>query len=255
MKPRLLSEIMDRHAGKPIVVMGGAPSLPMDVEQVKHASAWISANEHGARLRGADYIVSVDRRHQRLRQNVVDVMRPFGVPLISQRFIGDYRIPEWDRWAYKGNSGLQAILVAWLLGGHPIITCGFGLYEGGVYWHEPQAKSSGTRKKPRYFEDLLAGLKRIVGDVVVRPVSGPLLAWWSQGYRAGEHYPEYREAPVVAEIRAASAAKYRWRRASPEVGMTRFAAGQECWLTEWEAAPHLKGGALQVVLKPAHAQV
>lgn len=171
----LLSDLIPNVCGRPVVVMGGAPSLPDDVERVAHDDCvYISANQHGLMLRDCDYSVYVDPVHQVTGERMQEKLSAFGVPTISPVFGADYRIPNWDSIGFKGNCGLHAIWVAYLLGASAIIVCGIECYQGGTYWHDPKGKSSSVGRGIQFFEKRIAELKKIIDVSRVRVVSGHL---------------------------------------------------------------------------------
>jgi hypothetical protein len=139
MKPQMISAIADKHAGKPILVICGGysaatdlPKIPLDLP-----SCVISANEHGFKQDRfkVDYIVSVDWFYGTTRERMDEKLSEYRTPHINRWSWADYRIPEWT---FSGDSGLTAVLVASMLGGHPVIVVGMDRYSGPkrYFWHE-----------------------------------------------------------------------------------------------------------------------
>lgn len=186
----LINELVLSYAGRPIVVMGGAPGLPEEVKRVNDASCWISANEHGAKLRKCDYIVYVDRIHQQKRQPFERILAKYKTPTISLCFTADYRIPNWDETHYLGNCGFHSAWVAWMLGANPIILCGFENYRNGTYWWDKNARSSSTRKHKSEFDKRINQLKRLTPGANYR-IAGDGLAEHFHHYDPEEQFPEY----------------------------------------------------------------
>ncbi|HSH26473.1 MAG TPA: hypothetical protein VK972_01690, partial [Wenzhouxiangella sp.] len=112
---RLLNDIALSVAGRPIVVMGGAPCLPSDLERIKSAACWLSANAHGHRARPADYLVCTDLYHQVTGRPMAEELAEYDVPTISPYFWSDYRIAERPS-HFPMNSGLLGLWVAAALG-------------------------------------------------------------------------------------------------------------------------------------------
>ena len=135
---RTLRELVYARFGVPAVVMGGGPSLPGALERCpgRGDAVYISANDHGAKLAGCDYIVAHDK--------IEDRIRPFGVPLVSRHLWADIRYLSFP----APNSGVIAAWVAAMLGCAPIYIAGMDCWSGGTYWHNPKAKSAGHLLKP-----------------------------------------------------------------------------------------------------------
>lgn len=166
---KTISDLIRAHVGRPAVVMGGAPSLPRDLDALR---AWsegaapihLSANDHAFKLPApVDYIVACDNIEERLRVH--------GRPIIGPRHWADYRVLH----QVVSNSAALACVVAWAMGCSPIVVTGVELYEGGTYFHDPNAHSVGkSAKVPQHLRRWRKLVESYVG-VFVRPVSGPLL--------------------------------------------------------------------------------
>lgn len=233
---RLIGEIADRYAARPILVMGGAPCLPSDLERLPadyELACVISANEHGTMLRKVDLIVTVDEVHQRLGRRMQQVLRSYGVPIISQCFYADYRIPDWNFWC---NSGMNAVHVAALLGGHPVIIAGIENYTGDTYFHDASAKSSGSHKKAGYFTDCFEKLASHVGTIKLRPISGPMTRRW-RTFDVAEDLGPFERPPEHASIFEATTSRYHVRR-SFSIGKSIVRRGEIIALTRREHAQH-----------------
>lgn len=261
MKPFV--DIALAHRGLPVVAMGGGPSLPDQVAAIRHpVGAWVSANEHGAKLRQVDYIVAVDDVHQVTGELMGPRLRAYGVPLISPRFFADYRMPaitvrrrDGQMIDFRGNSGMQAIWVAWALGGWPVIVAGIDNYQGGTYWHTPEADSSGTAKAQDDFDDRLAQLRDLIGTDRVRVVDGPLLRFWPK-YDPGEVFPPevYSPPPAISALPAQTYGYYRVLR-NLRINRGTVLRGDEIWITADEAGKHLRRGHLLPLQAPDQGAV
>lgn len=123
-------DLVMRHKGARICVMGGGPSLASDLEKVE-ADIWISVNEHGARVRPADYVVAMDDIHTKLHTPMLKHIRAVtDAPIISPWFWGDYQIMKWPLQPKFMLSGVVASWVASMMGAHPVILAGFDCYGG-----------------------------------------------------------------------------------------------------------------------------
>lgn len=170
------ADLILKHRGKRIVVMGGAPSLAEEIEGLQ-ADVWISANEHGAKLRQVDYIVAMDERHGGLRVNMREHLRQFSdAPIIGPWAFNDYTLHTWPGSPRKGLSGMVATWAAWVMGGHPVILAGFDGY-GGSKLHETQ---------------------RVAGDIkgAVRVMGGALAKFWPV-YDPGEKFGRYKPHSAI----------------------------------------------------------
>jgi hypothetical protein len=171
----LISAIMDLHYGKPILVIGGGPSVTEDIERLplNYFSAVISANEHGCRQHRfrVDYMHNVDKTHLERKMPMREFMRPFKIPVINRHSWADFRIP---RWKLVTNSGLSAVAVAALLGGHPVVTTGIDLWVGGnIYFHRinPKHRTSPTRDG---LKNKMRELQQWCSPAVLRSLRGPV---------------------------------------------------------------------------------
>lgn len=125
-----LSDLIMKHEGKRICLMGGAKSLKSDLEDIE-ADVWISVNDHGARVRPVDYIVCMDNVHTKHKVEMRHFLREVSdAPIISPWHWGQYQICRWPDYPYLFNSGVIASWVAYLMGAHPIIFAGFDCYGG-----------------------------------------------------------------------------------------------------------------------------
>lgn len=169
-----VSDLIGAHQG-PILVVGGGVHVPEEVAYLRERNAVpsvvISANGHAFKAGfQANYIVCKDDIHTETKERMEDLMRPFGVPIISPQPWADYVMHDWP---YQGNSGLYAILVAVLMGGHPVIPIGFDFYQEGTYWYDPEA--SNVSRGNRVDRTRISKLGQMAAGASVRPLSGPLL--------------------------------------------------------------------------------
>lgn len=244
----LIGQIALQHAGRPIVAMGGGPSLPADVARIRDAACWISANEHGAKLRPVDYLVCCDDIHQALGVPMQQHLGRFGVPIIGRPQWCDYRFHDID---YSGNSGMWAILAGWILGGAPVIAAGFDCYQqGGTYFHDRRAVSSSNGRELSDFMRRFESLREIVGADAVRVVSGPLLELWPQ-YDPGEVFPDYVVPDLLQSLRECGEVLVRFRRSAMWRGRV-YRAARDYHVSESDAERLIgRGYAKRVESAPA----
>jgi len=203
-----VSDLSHKHYGQPAIILGGGMSLPTQVAyalarmgaQGKHAIR-ISCNQHGLVWGQCDYVVVVDRHvtadyftfpdgsHRKLRD--------FGAPIIAPKGEADYRI---EQQALPG-SGIMGAWSAWVMGCAPIICCGMDFYQGGTYFHDPKAESTGTR---RTVEDQLnrwARLPQMCRGDSFRSVDFPLAQLFPTIYSSDPAQPS-----TIDDVRAVLAA-------------------------------------------------
>lgn len=212
--PKLLGELVLRRVGVPAVVLCGGPSVTsFDANDLAGDTLLFSANAHGAKLVGerygfgVDYIVSVDNIHTETKEPMEPMLRQYGVPIISPQFWADYRLHDWG---FAGNSGMQAIYVAWLMGCSPIVVFGMDCYATGTYWHNPNLQNISSGRNASFFLNKLRSLHNLCGSDHIR-VAGHSLA--------GQFFPPYNPAermPVVIPT------PHQIRRADPKTVILRM---------------------------------
>jgi hypothetical protein len=124
-------DLVMRHRGARICVMGGGPTLAADVAKVE-ADVWISVNEHGAKVRGeVDYVVAMDDIHTQLHTPMLRHIRRWtAAPIITPWFWGDFQLMKWPLIPRFMISGVVASWAASMMGAHPVILAGFGCRDG-----------------------------------------------------------------------------------------------------------------------------
>ena len=183
---QLVSELHGKYAGKPILVIGGGPSVPADLARIPrdYISCVISANQHGF-MQGTfapDYVVSVDFTFGSTREPMREALRRFSdKPNINRWSWADYRLPEWT---FGGDSGFTAIVVALILGGHPVLATGFDRRTGDRrYFHEPVPPKHWVGHLPASRDNMKVQNARLIAlgeGHAVRPMSGPMTAFFKR---------------------------------------------------------------------------
>lgn len=185
---RLVTELLHRWEGRPILVIGGGPSVLRDLPTLKIEPACvISANEHGFKQDHfkVDLVTNVDKRHCLLKEPMEKILRPLGAPIVNRHSWADYRLPDWTM---AGNTGMQAIALAALLGASQVIVTGIDMWQTGrVYFHDTGAKAP---KQPKHrapvsamrrrVKEKVQPLKAFCAGAHIRPMSGPLTQWFKQ---------------------------------------------------------------------------
>jgi len=180
---RLVTELFHRWAGQPILVIGGGPSVLRDLPKLAITPGCvISANEHGFKQKyfKVDLVTNVDKRHCLLKEPMEKILRPYGVPIVNRHSWADYRLPDWTM---AGNTGMQAIALAALLGASQVIVTGIDLWQGGrIYFHDAGAKplkhKASKASMKRRAKDRILPMKNFVAGAHIRPMSGPLTEWF-----------------------------------------------------------------------------
>jgi hypothetical protein len=187
MTQRLVTELFHRWEGRPILVIGGGPSVLRDLPLLKEAPACvISANEHGFKQNffPVDLITNVDKRHCLLKEPMEKILRPYGVPIVNRHSWADYRLPDWTM---AGNTGMQAIALAATLGASQVIVTGIDMWcTGRVYFHDRDAKAPKLKHKApvsamrRRVKERVNPLRAFCTGANIRPMSGALTQWFKQ---------------------------------------------------------------------------
>ena len=171
-------DVILKHRGARVCIMGGSDSLADDVKQV-NADLWISANEHGCKLRDVDYIVAMDHEHGGLRRPMLSVLREYSdAPVISPEPYADIRMHTWPFAPRRIYSGLVAAWVGWALGAKVVILAGMDSYNG---------TKGAVRKAERYRTHI---------PCEVRSVGGKM-PW--PAYQKGERF-RYRHHPMMDSL-------------------------------------------------------
>lgn len=183
--PRPLSDLALKYCGRAAVIIGGGMSLPEQIKLAPAGAVHLGANEHACKLGiRCDYIVCVDE--------VQEKVKPWGVPIISNRRWADYRMFKQP----VTNSGACAAFCAWVMGCAPIVLVGMDCYVGGTYCHDPKARSSGNAVSLQGHLGRWERLKGMLPRAAIRSAGGP-----TQGV-----FPAYNPAetaftiPTVAEV-------------------------------------------------------
>lgn len=186
-----------KHPGARICVMGGAPSLGLQMGKVE-ADVFISVNGHGSGLRH-DYIVAMDEEHGTLKVPMRSYLRSIsGAPVIGPRAWNDYVLTTWpDCPKTSVLSGMVACWVAWVMGAKVVILAGMDGYGGS---------QSGMAHCAPIVRDVKCPI-RVVGG-------GPLTRFWPV-YDPNEDFGEYEMHPSIDAIKGVD-------------GMTRIRALKPC---------------------------
>lgn len=156
-----------RHEGCPAAILGGGVSLPQHLKAVPKNAVLLSVNRRGALLTRCDYIVATDRPEAEECQRLFP-----DTPLISPfHDLGGHWYVRNSDVIDSGFSSPVAMWLARFMGCAPVILCGMDCYQGGTYWYDKEAESSGNHQ----------------------PLQNQLIAW----------RVAYRQTPGVEHVKAA----------------------------------------------------
>jgi hypothetical protein len=179
------ASIIGSHPGKKFVVMGGAPTLEKNLQGLK-ADHWISANEHGAKLRPVDYIVAMDEEHGNLRTDMRKHLRTFSdAPIVGPWSHNDVQIHSWPGEPRKTLSGMVAAWVAWTMGAHVVLLAGMDGYQG-------QTGQTAAMRDAGIVAEAIKCHVRVIGG-------GPLTKFWP-AYDPNEKFGKYKEHSAVSAL-------------------------------------------------------
>lgn len=163
----------------PAIIIGGGPSAPLQYLKCPKVAVRISVNQHGCIMDKCkcDYIVAIDR--------ILDKPLPIGggktakltkfcVPILSPHAVadGDFLLA---RQPVEHNGAIVAAHCAYKMGCNPVIIIGIDCYTGdGVYFHTPDAKSSGTVQHISHHINRWKSFARKVPDANIKIIGGPL---------------------------------------------------------------------------------
>lgn len=172
--------------------MGGGPSAPSDLERIPGCENMIcvSANAHAFKLPKLKptLIVSNDHVHTMTRELMAPMLRQFGVPIVTKHWWAHYRLADW---LSRGNSGMNAIAVAALMGGHPVIAVGIDCFAGQTYFHSPGETNVSLGRPAGYWQNRLRRMQERMRGAQIRAVSGPLVRLCGE-YQPDEVLPPFR---------------------------------------------------------------
>jgi hypothetical protein len=238
-----ITDLFDRWAGKPILVVGGGPSVTTDllIADINPACV-ISANGHGAKQDHypVDIFTHMDIRHVFEKTPVEPELRKLGGIIVSKYSSADYRLGDFN---FICNTGIAAVIIAAALGGDPVLVTGLDFFHGGrKYFHMgdkvdryPIGSIHRTiRRQMRQYLSELNGAN-------IRPLSGPLLAHFPK-FDAAEVLPPRKDTPYRTKMLKIAPKRVNVGRAFALHNYDVVPAGKELVLTPREADKPLRSG-------------
>ena len=129
-------ELILKHKGKRICVMGGSDSLADDLDKIE-ADIYISTNGHGCEYIAADYVLAMDENNTRLNVPMDKHIRGItDAQIISPRHFADYQLMSWPQAPRDVLSGMIAAWVSFVMGAKVVILAGMDGYKQSGYIHE-----------------------------------------------------------------------------------------------------------------------
>jgi len=173
-----IKELKNKHAGKPIAVLGGGPNLSDDLAQIPRDSILLGVNAHASKLVSVDYFLFSDSPDS--TNWTADLEQ--GVRVHEGRRISI--VPGFSDWEmdvdyfHGGMTGTFATWAASYMGGNPILLCGMDCWQSKkVYFHSDADETHICQTYP--LENSLNAwrpvLEQCENGANVRAVSGPLV--------------------------------------------------------------------------------
>lgn len=262
---RVISDLFGQYTGRPILVIGGGPSVSTDIPALPldfKPALVLSANEHGTKQDRfkVDYIVNCDKvhclktdetgRHYRMEP----YLRQFGTPIINRWSWADVRLEDWR---FNGNSGTTAVAIAAALGGSPIVVTGIDLYATGRnYFYDttvgltPRNKRLAMKPIISQPDRRLGRLSDFAGKAHIRPLSGVMLTRWPK-YRPDEALGAPPLNTYMAQtVKGGGAEAHRALKGFPFGNMDIVQLDTVLMLTKQEADIFLRDGKVAKVVPP-----
>jgi hypothetical protein len=181
-----MGDLVMRHRGKRICIMGGGPNLASDLARVD-AEVFISINAHGVRLQPPDYLLAMDAVHGGTKEEMGKYLRARDktAPILGPWHWCDFQLTHWPLAPRFLLSGVVATWVAYLMGAHPVVLAGFDCYA--------KADGTGDGNTMSQHRDYLPFVK-----AQVRVASGPLIGMYP-AFDPAELMPVYQPNDVLRE--------------------------------------------------------
>jgi hypothetical protein len=130
------NDLILKHKGKIICVMGGAPTLEDDLKQIK-ADIYISTNGHGCDFIKPDYLFAMDDVNGHYKMPMGESLKALSdAPIISPKPYADYQLMSWPQAPRDVLSGMVAAWCAYLMGAKCVVLAGMNGYQDRGYIFE-----------------------------------------------------------------------------------------------------------------------
>jgi hypothetical protein len=175
---QLMSQYLNKYAGRPAAVLGGGPSLPEDMQRLPSGCLLIAVNYHAFEICKPDFIVYNDQpESDPLLQKAVQTCKALRVsadPTSDIRF----DVPVWTGFY---SSQTAAWFALWM-GCNPVILCGMDCYQGErAYFHEYEDKPQFHYPLEHHINPWIEDAKNMLPNWQrVTVMSGPLIKVFGQ---------------------------------------------------------------------------
>jgi hypothetical protein len=128
-----MSQYHDRYEGRPAAILGGGPSLPVDLEKLPKNSLLIAVNYHAFHFCKPRFMVYNDTPDS--DPLLEEAVRTVNAIKVSPEPSSDIKfdVPVWTGF-YSSNTA--AWFALWM-GCNPVILCGMDCYQGEVKYCHP----------------------------------------------------------------------------------------------------------------------
>ncbi|MDM0041875.1 hypothetical protein QTI05_22735 [Variovorax sp. J22R193] len=168
------NDLFLKHKGKRILVMGGGPSLEVDLDELDFDIA-ISTNGHGVEFVKPDYVLAMDETNKRTSSPMGAYLRSVtDAPIISPHGYADFQLVTWPQSPRFVLSGMVATWAAFVMGAKVVLLAGCDGYGGDKGFVFEAEKMARDVKCP----------VRVVGG-------GPLTKVWDE-YKPAEKFGRYQ---------------------------------------------------------------
>ena len=164
----LFEDLVLKHKGKVIAVLGGGEINEKDLKAVK-PNIIISANGHGSDIADIDYVVAMDDVHTEHQYNMRDHIKKLtDAPILGPFTHNDVLLVDWPMAPRRVYTGTIAVWVAWVMGAKAIVLLGFDGYA-----------DEDDDPRPGYMDKVQEVMRHVT--VPVRTVNGgPLSEVWPE---------------------------------------------------------------------------
>jgi hypothetical protein len=174
----LMSNYLNKFAGRPAAVLGGGPSLPGDIAKLPKDCVLIAVNYHAQMLCDPEFMVYND--HPESDPVLDKAVKEFKRTKVSPEPTSDI---EFDVAVWTGfySSNTAAWFALWM-GCDPVILCGMDCYQGDKkYFHEYEDKAVYHYPLDHHIAPWVEDAKNMLPNWQrVKAMSGPLVSVFGQ---------------------------------------------------------------------------
>lgn len=158
--------------GRAAAVLGGGPSLPVDLARLPEVCLLIAVNYHAQLLCKPDFMVYNDHL-EHVDANLQDAIRRGDVTRVSSEPSSDIAF-DVEVWTGFYSSNTATWFALWL-GCDPVILCGMDCYQGErAYFHDYEDKPHFHYPLEHHIRPWIEDKNLLPGWERIRAMSGPL---------------------------------------------------------------------------------